>query len=558
MKLKTFGIAALTAASLLLCSQSQAKEMLIEDYMEPKHIVFMCMYGGSSNVNWVLSVLNELSKRGHKITYVTRELQARYAKPYPHFNTIVLEGEQTHLESAFALKRAAILDAAGTVLRSGYKDFQTDYVSMRDFIRTQNVSLALCSYANSPGCFEAARDSNIPDIITAAYAAFPDAGAPYVNNQILTMKNPTTLQMGFIQRFYDMFVVPVKSLLRMKPHSDWINGLRRLSNCNITYMEYEPWAHKNSLKLVNSLFGMETARPLGPLIEFIGPIMVREYSSLTTDLKEYLDSHSHIIYIAFGQHAVATESDLKLIITAIMESIEAGAYDGFLWASRKGAEAFPKEVKTKSGSVYQVNDMFDGFYSNLRFVNWAPQTAVVMHPSVSTFLTHGGAVSMFEGLYAGKRLIVFPFYGDQFINAHNTKYRGLGDYLSPELKQEEASNIIINVGRDVDSKIQSNVGRYRALVQIHSQHGVTRGADLVEEVLFVNKDSQLPYRYEVARQMPYIKSHNLDLIVAALFLTVIGFRIFVTLVKAFVRHILVQKWVKSRIIFPSSLKIKTN
>lgn len=77
------------------------------------------------------------------------------------------------------------------MLRSGYKDFQTgkerldnfqsnnthniykDYVAMRDFIQAQNVSLALCSYANSPGCFEAARDSNIPDIITAAYAAFP-------------------------------------------------------------------------------------------------------------------------------------------------------------------------------------------------------------------------------------------------------------------------------------------------------------------------------------------------------------------------------------------------
>lgn len=40
-------------------------------------------------------------------------------------------------------------------------------------IQTQNVSVVLCGFATAPGCYEAAKDSNIPYIITASYAAFP-------------------------------------------------------------------------------------------------------------------------------------------------------------------------------------------------------------------------------------------------------------------------------------------------------------------------------------------------------------------------------------------------
>ncbi|KAG1052599.1 hypothetical protein G6F43_005272 [Rhizopus delemar] len=536
--------AALVTTSLLLCGQSYAQERLIENYNEPKHIMFMTTFGGSSHVSWVLSILDELSKRGHKITYVTREFQAKHAKPYPHFNTVILDGTPTHMEKAFALKHTAILDAAGDLLHSGYKDLQTDYPALLNMIQTQNVSVVLCGFATAPGCYEAAKDSNIPYIITASYAAFPDASAAYINNHLLTMKNPTTLGLSFIQRFYDMFVVPITGYIRMKPVGDWVNKMRHLSGCNVTNHEYEPWTHMNNLKLVNSLFGIEAARPLGPLIEMVGPIMQRQYNPLTPDLKEYLDAHSRVLYIAFGQHAVANVKDLEYILTGIMESIENGTYGGFLWASRKGAEAFPKEIKTKSGKIYSVQDMFRGHYSNLRFATWVPQTAVVMHPSVNVFLTHGGAGSMYEGLYAGKRFIVFPFYGDQFLNAQNVKSKGLGEYLNPEISQEEANRMIDAVGQDSDGKFQSNVNRYKALVQIHSKNGPLRGADLVEEVLFVNSNSYLPHRYEDARQMSFIKSHNLDLIAAALSIISASVYVSITVTKKMVKRFLTRIWAK--------------
>ncbi|CEG74966.1 hypothetical protein RMATCC62417_10085 [Rhizopus microsporus] len=558
MKLNICRLATVIAvASVFLCGTSYGKETLVEDYFEPKHVMFMSTFGGSSHVNWVLSILNELSKRGHRITYVTREIQAKHAKQYPHFNTVILKGKETNMEGAFAQKHTAILDAAGTLLKSGYHDFKSDYTALRHMIKTENISAAVCGFATAPGCFEAARDSNIPYILTSSYAAFPDASAAYINNHVLTMENPTTYGLSFFKRFYDMFVIPVQAYLQMKPVGDWINERRREAGCNIRDLEYEPWTHKNNIKLVNSLFGIEAARPFGPLVERVGPIMQRQYDPLTPDLKEYLDSHSRILYIAFGQHAVASISDLQMIMTSVMENVERGVYDGFLWASRKSSETFPEEIKTSSGKIYRVKDMFEGKYSNLRFVSWAPQTAVLFHPSVNVFLTHGGAGSMYEALYAGKRLVVFPFYGDQFLNAQNVKATGLGDFLNPTLSQEEANDMVKRVGLDIDGSIQQNVKRYKALIQIHSRNGSIRGADIIEEVLFVNKDAYLPYRYPVSRQMSFIKARNLDLIAAALVLFMGIVYSFVLLVKAAFHLMLAYIWQKEAPIDPAKIKLKT-
>jgi UDP:flavonoid glycosyltransferase YjiC (YdhE family) len=44
---------------------------LDQTFREPKNILFGTMGGGSSHINWVLSILDELSTRGHNITFVT-------------------------------------------------------------------------------------------------------------------------------------------------------------------------------------------------------------------------------------------------------------------------------------------------------------------------------------------------------------------------------------------------------------------------------------------------------------------------------------------------------
>jgi UDP:flavonoid glycosyltransferase YjiC (YdhE family) len=66
-----------------------------------------------------------------------------------------------------------------------------------------------------------------------------------------------------------------------------------------------------------------------------------------------------------------------------------------------------------------------GFDSAL-VLAWAPQQAILSHAAVQLFVTHGGLNSAYEGLSAGRPMIVMPFLGDQPFTAHNVAMRKLG------------------------------------------------------------------------------------------------------------------------------------
>ena len=69
--------------------------------------------------------------------------------------------------------------------------------------------------------------------------------------------------------------------------------------------------------------------------------------------------------------------------------------------------------------------------SRVALLTWAPQQAVLAHPAVRAFVTHGGLNSTYEGLAAGVPLLVLPFFGDQPLNARHVADRGLGLCLDP-------------------------------------------------------------------------------------------------------------------------------
>ncbi|KAI7905328.1 uncharacterized protein BX663DRAFT_469250 [Cokeromyces recurvatus] len=514
-----------------LYNTHEIQDELVENFREPKNIMFASSFGGSSHATWVLSILDELYHRGHNITYVSTNLHAKFAKPYPYFNTVVLEKERSVLGKSVDGKHVPIGDIIEELLDYANQEFGNDYATFKNIMVNRSMDIAICDYGAASGCSEAAKDTKTPYIVTAAFGMISDASAPYINNNVLSMREPTTINMTLMERFNDRIITPIKLAIKMGPKVKQIIRQYREAGCSVDKLELDPSAHQNALKLINSLYGIEAARPMGPLVELVGPIVPRKYNPLTPELKTFLDTHKRVLYIAFGQHASSTSKDLEMILIAIMESIEAGAYDGFLWASRDLNDRFPKKIMTQSGRIYNVADMFAGLQPNAHFIQWAPQTAVVMHPSVSVFLTHGGAGSLYEALYAGKRLIVFPFFADQFPNAKNVEHNQIGGFLNPENTQEEANELLQRIGYDVDGTYQKNANRYKALVQIHSKHGIIRAADLVEEVLFVNKDGLLPYRYEVSRQMSFIKAHNIDIYALAAFIVLAPIVLFGVIMK---------------------------
>ncbi|KAG0929367.1 hypothetical protein G6F31_017374 [Rhizopus arrhizus] len=80
--------------------------------------------------------------------------------------------------------------------------------------------------------------------------------------------------------------------------------------------------------------------------------------------------------------------------------METDDIDGILWSVRDMEHLFPETLQTRSGRVYPIRDLFDKKEGqDILFLEWAPQVAILHHPSTQLFLTHGGIGSVYEALY---------------------------------------------------------------------------------------------------------------------------------------------------------------
>jgi hypothetical protein len=185
----------------------------------------------------------------------------------------------------------------------------------------------------------------------------------------------------------------------------------------------------NSLKLVNTAFGLENARPLGPLVEFIGPILPQTYGSISGTVYEtFLDTHPNVIYVAFGQNANPSLLDRKLIWSSLLSLLEENTIDGVIWVDGHFGD-MPSDMQfvTLRQTTFTPSEVSS--HTQVLLTDWAPQMAILQHPSTTAFLTHGGAGSIHESLYAAVPMAVFPFVGDQLGNHAPSSTRKLTPHL---------------------------------------------------------------------------------------------------------------------------------
>ncbi|KAL7315288.1 hypothetical protein PS15m_006754 [Mucor circinelloides] len=523
----------LFAASLIVqqsCLDAAELEPTFQQEHASKNIAFFAPFGGASHMNWVLNIGNELGMRGHNFSFLTVDEYSRLGRSSPYVNTISI-GEGVDVSDTAKFTRDMKKTTKDTIkfMSKGfeymYANFERDFKAAKEYFESNSIDLAICDHF-SDACYSAAELLNIPYIVTSTLPITKDGGATYINNKLTTMTDFTTEFQSFATRFGNKFFVPMMELYYLLPHFNAVADRKRAIGIPAKMQEpSDTW--KNSLKLVNSLNGFSAPRPLGPLVEYVGPIIPKSYQPLTQDLKEYLDSHERIAYVAFGQMATPVEKDIYLILSGLLESIEQGRLDGFLWASVHAAGFFPDTITTSSNTTYNVQDMFNQKNPHARVIKWAPQTAVLQHPSTQLFVSHGGLGSWYESMYSGTRMIMFPFFADQPGNALLIERGKLGGILKNDFTVPQAVELFRQILVDEDGEITKNVNKYQVLVQIHSRRGVAKGADLIEEVAYTNENGLLKHRQSADQRMSYLKSHNLDLygallVVVALALWVIN------------------------------------
>src|SRR5262249_20350059 len=96
---------------------------------------------------------------------------------------------------------------------------------------------------------------------------------------------------------------------------------------------------------------------------------------------------------------------------------------------------------------------------NVLVVRYAPQLQLLEH--VDVFLTHGGANSVMEAMYAGTPLLIVPLSGDQPWQAHFVEERGVGIHLERDrFSKERCAEALSRLWRE-GSEFQANARQVR-------------------------------------------------------------------------------------------------
>ncbi|KAI8051793.1 hypothetical protein BDF21DRAFT_371722 [Thamnidium elegans] len=475
--------------------------------------------GGISHIAWTLEIGKVLAQRGHNVSFITTDPNVKFGVPYqpevktismgPHVSTVEFR-DMFDVEELFS---KSVVAAYTKLIEDTY---QRDYYAYFDLFESSKTDIVICDQLSLP-CFDAARELNIPMIMHMTMSLSEDTKAPFITSFFIEGP-PTSRNLSFTQRFYNRFVSLPGFLYRFSPVSKTIKKMRAKTGI-------EPFGpldrHSGVIKMINGFWGMESPRPIGPFVEYVGPIISSTYSSLPENMKRFMDQHSNVVYIAFGQMYSPSGKEFEVLLTSLLEAYEDKILDGFIWSfslkSRQQSD-LPKQIQTRSGSIYIVKDLFSGNRDpNLRFEAWSPQFAILNHEHCKLFVSHGGASSIHESLFNGVPLLLHPFTSDQPANAYSMQEAGVG--LSLDRKAHNLTDTIEKLNRillDKEGKFKLNMESMQALVQLKSRKKY-HAADMIEEVLHSVRDhNNIWYRREVVENMAMFKATNWDIDLVAL------------------------------------------
>lgn len=268
-----------------------------------------------------------------------------------------------------------------------------------------------------------------------------------------------------------------------------------------------------SLVLLNTHVTLGTPRPYHPNMIDVGGLFIEQnIESLPGEIKTFLDGAKHgAIYIAFGSNielARVPETDRNAILNAFSE--------------------YPKVriiMRTNSNIEIPSHKQSDVFVAK-----WLPQQAILAHPNVKFYLTHGGEqsfnqkkkqkrkilnkinsefvglLSITEAVHFAKPMIGIPVYFDQGMNMKLVERRGFG--INIPYGQLSNDKLKFAIGQlFTDSRYTENAiiasERFRDQIRTPMQTAIYW-------VKHVAKFKGAPHLRSPAIHMPYYIYYNVD------------------------------------------------
>ncbi|KAI8887025.1 glycosyltransferase family 1 protein [Backusella circina FSU 941] len=500
------------------------------DFFTPKNIIFCTQGAGSSHHFWVLEMMKELHSRGHNVSFHTAGDQMVFGKDYPMIETFQLAQHNNFIVGMMeegTLNHPSQLDMALSSVRHATKQYIRLFQETQDLIRERKVDLVIAD-AFALASADAAIDMKIPVALTSTFTTYPDSNQEYVNNNIYSFRMATINHESIYNRLYNRLYVPYAIWKTSRQLKNVMDFQRKLG--------FEPSMDTNAkryskvTKIVNNAFGLETSREMSQLVNMVGPILRTNYPNMDEKTATFLSQHNRTIYVAFGQHTVPSEEDVHLILYNLLKLKEEGYINGIIWA-RLDPNVLPQklEIATKNSKfTISKSDLLNS--PEFLILKWAPQYAILQHPSTVLFVGHGGIGSIHESLYSRVPLFIYSFFADQPYNGHMIQKLGVGEQIDTIQMKFTKQNYKIMYERlqtvllDRDGGIAKAVDKFSNYLQIKSQNSIQRGADILEECVFASNDQgYLGHLQDIKYEINWIKRNSIDLYVTMFSLVGLSF-----------------------------------
>ena len=279
----------------------------------------------------------------------------------------------------------------------------------------------------------------------------------------------------FLQRFHIGIARVGMRLLRSYLISVQVNSLDN-PDCDIQDFAMVP-------SIVGIAIGLEYPRPLSPLTEYVGPVILESSDILSSELEQWLDAKAEntVIYISMG----STASLSKEMGVAFVEGILQTGYSA-VWSLRKSNRDILEGL--------QVED------SRFFISDWVPQQG----NKIAMAIVHGGMGGVSEALYLSIPLIVMPCAADQFAIAIRVQHAGAGFYLDKNGLTAEKVRIAIET---VSSPKYKKAAEKLRKIFIQAG-GAERAADVVEFYGEVGYDHLVPAY--IKYKWNWVQYYNVD------------------------------------------------
>lgn len=344
--------------------------------------------------------MKELVERGHEVTVITNfPIQEKI----PNYKEILLDQSSNVWErNRFDFNQISVRSMQEILHTIGLNatEHALNNIEVQSLINSNDVKfdLMIVEQFNQEAFLMFGHKFNIP-IVSIATLGYGVASSGFMGfmtpwSHVPHEFLPYDDRMTFLERLNNVKINLVEMMIRKYSYLPKQDELvkKYFQNLEGPLPSVSQLEKNISLLLVNTHVALSTPRPTIMGVVSIGGAHIKGPKNLIWDVRQFIeDSPYGVIFFSLGTNIKS--SDLPIEKIEIFLKVFSGLKQKVIWKFE--------------------NEKIPNLPKNVMIKKWVEQNDLLAHPHVRVFITHGGILSIQEGIHRSVPMLGIPIYGEQ-------------------------------------------------------------------------------------------------------------------------------------------------